>query len=129
MKQFVYQVLCMFLPSLLFAQGNFQVVKGTVVDKQSQSPIIGATITLMNVDPALGARTNEQGKYSIDRVAPGRYEIKVSYVGYKDVQIPNVVVASGKETVQDIFMEENVRSLKSTTIRANNKNRTSWQPR
>ena len=106
------------------AQNNTQTIKGVIVDKQSQAPIIGATVSVLNTNPALGARSSSTGQYAIPQVAPGRYEIKVSYLGYKDIFIPNVIVSSGKETILDISMEENVHKLKDAVVKANTKNRT-----
>jgi len=105
------------------AQNNTQTIKGTVIDKQSQSTIIGATVTLLRSNPLLGSTTNANGKYAIANVLPGRYDIQVTYIGYKEVTIPNVVVTSGKEVVLDIAMEENVRSLRNAVIKSNTKHK------
>lgn len=105
------------------AQNNTQTIKGTVIDKQSQSTIIGATITLLRSNPLLGSTTNANGKYAITNVLPGRYDIQVTYIGYKEVTIPNVVVTSGKEVVLDIAMEENVRNLRNAVIKSNTKHK------
>lgn len=66
----------------------------------------------MNANASQGTKTDTEGKYILENVSPGRYEIKVTYMGYKEVIIPNVVVTSGKETIVDVAMEENVKSLK-----------------
>ncbi len=105
------------------AQNNTQTIKGTVIDKQSQSTIIGATVTLLRSNPLLGSTTNANGKYAIANVLPGRYDIQVTYIGYKEVTIPNVVVTSGKEVVLDIAMEENVRNLRNAVIKSNTKHK------
>jgi hypothetical protein len=43
-------------------------------------------------------------------VNPGRYDLKITYLGYKEIVLPNVVVTSGKEIVLEIGMEENINS-------------------
>ncbi|MCC7030247.1 MAG: carboxypeptidase-like regulatory domain-containing protein, partial [Chitinophagaceae bacterium] len=121
MKQILILVLAFMLPGHLFAQNNTQNIRGVVLDKQSQSVIIGATVSISGSNLNKGAQTNEKGQYMIGDVAPGRYEIKISYVGYKEVVIPNVVVSSGKETIVDVAMEENVRSLKGAVVKGFNK--------
>lgn len=102
---------------------NTQVIKGHVLDKQSQSPIIGATVILLGTNPIQGATTDANGHFSIQQVKPGRYELKVSYLGYKELIIPGVVLTSGKEVILDINLEENVKQLKSAMVKANSKNR------
>lgn len=124
MKQILILVLAFMLPGHLFAQNNTQNIRGVVLDKQSQSVIIGATVSISGSNLNKGAQTNEKGQYMIGDVAPGRYEIKISYVGYKEVVIPNVVVSSGKETIVDVAMEENVRSLKGAVVKGFNKAKT-----
>ncbi len=50
--------------------------------------------------------------------------MKFSYVGYKDVFVSSVVVTSGKETILDIAMEEDIKSLNEVVITANSKDKT-----
>ena len=111
-------------PILLFAQNNLQNIRGTVVDKLSQSPHIGASIQIINVSENKGTATDENGQYTLHDLAPDRYEIKVSYLGYKDVFIPNVVVTSGKEVILDIEMEEDLKILDEVVVKAYSKNKT-----
>lgn len=124
MKQIFNLILFLACAGKMVASDNTQKIRGTITDKQSQSAIIGATIVIVNGDANQGTRSNEKGQFEIDNVKPGRYELKVTYLGYKDLTIPNIVVSSGKETILDISLEENVRNLKGATIKANLKNRT-----
>jgi len=84
----------------------------------------GANVTLVNSKPLLGASTGADGKFRITGVNPGRYDIKVSYLGYKEIVLPNVVVTVGKETVLEVGMEENVAALNEVEISATKKNET-----
>jgi hypothetical protein len=91
-----------FLPLALDAQNNLQNIRGTVVDKLSQSALFGASIQIIIVSENKGTTTDENGQYTLADLAPDRYEVRVSYLGYKDVIVPNVVVTSGKEVILDI---------------------------
>ncbi|MFD2599443.1 SusC/RagA family TonB-linked outer membrane protein [Sphingobacterium corticis] len=65
------------LMNLSYAQQR--VLKGTVVDEQTKSPISGATITL---EPSKsGTSTDEAGNFSIE-VPTGTTSVKVSIIGY-----------------------------------------------
>lgn len=112
------------MPVLLSAQNNLQNIRGTVLDKLSQSPLIGATVQVLNISESKGTSTDESGQFVISELAPQRYEIKVSYLGYKDVFIPNVVVTSGKEVILDIDMEEDLKILDEVVVKAYSKNKT-----
>lgn len=112
------------IPVLLSAQNNLQNIRGTVLDKLSQSPLIGATVQVLNISESKGSSTDESGQFVISDLTPQRYEIKVSYLGYKDVFIPNVVVTSGKEVILDIDMEEDLKILDEVVVKAYSKNKT-----
>ncbi|MHA8067336.1 TonB-dependent receptor [Aquirufa sp. ROCK2-A2] len=102
-----------------FAQNNKQNIRGVITDKLSQSPVIGANVQMLS--EKLGTQTDVNGHYALSNIAPNRYEIEISCIGYKDVVIPNVVVTSGKEVILDISMEEDLRLLDEVVIKASNK--------
>jgi len=107
-----------------FAQNQTQTIKGVVTDKQSQATIPGANIIILGSDPLKGTTTDMDGKYKLTEVIPGRYDLKISFIGYKEIVIPNVEVTSGKEVAIDIGLEENVNSLKEVVIQGTKKNET-----
>jgi hypothetical protein len=118
-------VLLFLIPSFtLTAQNQFQTIRGTVIDKQSQSAIPGANIIVLGTDPLKGSTTDVDGKFKIQEVYPGRYDLKISYLGYKEIVMPNVVVTSGKEIVLEIGMEESISSLSEVVVSGTKKNET-----
>lgn len=110
------------IAELGFAQT--QTIKGVITDKQSQATIPGVNIVIVGSDPVKGATTDMDGHFKIADVNPGHYDLKVTYMGYKEIVVPNVVVTSGKEVSLDIGMEENVNSLKEVVISGTKKNET-----
>jgi len=123
MKKYLF-IISLFLTQISYAQNNKQKIRGVITDKLSQTTLPGATVQIMNEADNRGAVTNEKGIYVISDVLPGRYEMKFSYVGYKDVFVSSVVVTSGKETILDIAMEEDIKSLNEVVITANSKDKT-----
>ncbi len=103
----------------LAAFGQSQIVKGEILDAQSKSPLIGATILLLDVEPIVGNVTDLDGKFKLEDVPVGRQSFAVQYIGYKSMTIPNVLVTSGKEVVLNISLEESVESLSAVVITAN----------
>ena len=118
MKQF-YTIILSLIATLTFAQNNKQNIRGVIVDKLAQYPIYGATIQLINVQKTTISDTN--GIYTFSEVNPGRYDLKITYSGYKESLIPNIIVVSGKETILDITLEEDFKSLKDVIIKSSNK--------
>ena len=97
--------------SLLFlnfsTQTITQTIKGVVVDKQSQTPIPGAIVQVLNSNPLIDASTNEKGEYKITNVPIGRWQIKFQVISYKEKYI-TVFLNAGKESVATIELEESV---------------------
>ncbi len=108
----------------IFSQNNTQTVKGTVIDKQAQIGLPGVNVVLLNTNPLKAGVTDANGKFKIADVTPGRYDIKINFIGYKEVVMPNVVVTSGKEVSLDVGMEESVSSLNEIEVTASKKNET-----
>ncbi len=123
MKRY-FLIILLIIAHLSYAQNNRQKIRGVVIDKLSQTTLPGATVQIMNEADKRGAVTNEKGIYVIPDVLPGRYELKFSFVGYKDVFVSSVVVTSGKETILDIAMEEDIKSLNEVVVTANSKDKT-----
>ena len=99
-----------------FSQSLSQTIRGTVIDKVTHSPLFGANVIIMQSDPLLGAATDLDGAFRISKVQVGKHTLKVTYLGYKERLIPNVVVNSGKEVVLVIELEEDVLISKEVII-------------
>ena len=87
MKRIAFLVLLLIgiSTTLSFAQSQGRVtVTGTVLDKEDDSPVMQATVQLLSLPDstmAAGNVTNNNGRFSL-QVRPGKYVLKVSYVGY-----------------------------------------------
>ena len=90
-----------------YTQTITQTIKGVVVDKQSQTPIPGAIVQVINSNPLLGTSTNEKGEFKITNVPIGRWQIKFQVISYKEKYI-TVILNAGKESVSTIELEESV---------------------
>ncbi len=100
-----------------WAQNNTQTIKGTVTDKQSQVAMNGATVKVWNETTEKSALTDNDGKYKIDDLAPGRYEMAVKYFGYKPFVAGNIIVTTGKEVVMDVMIEESVNEVEEVVVK------------
>jgi hypothetical protein len=95
-----------------------QVVKGSIRDASADYELIGATIQLMDAEEVIGTVTDIDGNFRIENVPTGRQSFAVSYVGYKSMTVPNVLVTSGKEVILNIKLEESVSSLDEIVVTA-----------
>ncbi|MEL6866497.1 MAG: carboxypeptidase-like regulatory domain-containing protein [Bacteroidota bacterium] len=105
------------LPSLL-AQASAQTVKGTIIDKQSEIPLIGATVELISTGAPRGVITDVDGRFYMEKVPVGRQAFRISYLGYNTLTLPNILVTAGKEVILDVGMEESIVEMDAVVVTA-----------
>ena len=113
---FLLTFLFPFLPFLASGQTFTQTVRGTIKDADSKTSLPGATVIITNLDTILGGVSDADGNFRVPRVPVGRRAMKVSYVGYEDVVMSNIVVSSGKEVILNVEMHERVIQGKEVQI-------------
>lgn len=114
-------LLLLLISTLLPAQALTQTVRGTVIDKQVKSPLMGVVVQVLNASPAKGTTTGLNGNFKLEEVAVGRQSFKISFLGYKEIVLNDVAVTSGKEVVLNIELEESVVQNKEVVITADKK--------
>ena len=87
-------------------------ISGTIVDRETNQPLIGANVLV--VGTSLGAATDVNGTFNIFNVPPGVYSLKASYLGYQDVVVENVNVASNLTTQKDFQLP--TKSVETQTV-------------
>ncbi|RAW00594.1 TonB-dependent receptor [Pseudochryseolinea flava] len=115
LKLFVLAIGCV-LFSAAYAQKIQQTVRGTIVDQDSQVPIVGASVMVINSNPLIGALTDENGNFRLSNVPIGRVTLKVSFIGYEDRIVPNILIGSAKEVIQNITLVESVSKLDEVVV-------------
>ncbi|MBL4706936.1 MAG: TonB-dependent receptor [Flavobacteriales bacterium] len=106
-----------FIPRII-GQELTQTVRGTVIDLDSEIPLIGAVVSIVGSNPLIGTATDQEGKFKLDNVETGRVHLKISYLGYENMSIPNIVVNSGKEVVLNLKMRESIIKMDEVLITA-----------
>jgi len=96
-----------------------QVIRGTVVDKQTQIPLPGANIILLNSDPVKGTTTDSNGDFRLRDIPIGRQGVLVSFIGYHTTTAKNLIISSAKEMVLYIEMEEKVETTEEVIVVGN----------
>jgi len=98
--------------TFLFAQQRYT-LSGTVREALSNETLIGVTISVPGL--GTGAATNEYGFFSLT-LPEGEYEVKVSYLGYRDIlqtirldedQTVNFQMEEQPEELEEVIVTEN----------------------
>lgn len=96
------------------AQAQVQTVRGTVYDQQSKKQVADATITIPGT--SLGAVSDNNGNFTIRQVPVGRMSIQVSHISYEPLNLVNIVVESGKETILELELLEKLVTQREIVI-------------
>ena len=83
--------------SSLAIQAQNEVIKGLVSDKVTEFPHIGATVMIVDQDQNKGTTKDENGKFVINQLSPGRYTQQISYLGYELYNIGIVIKEAGND--------------------------------
>jgi hypothetical protein len=95
-------------------------IRGTVVDKQSQFPLPGATVFLVNSSPAKGTSSDQDGNFRLEEVPVGRQTVQVVMLGYEPMVFTNILLNSGKELTLNVQLVESIATLNTVEISAQN---------
>ena len=95
------------MPSTVSAQTTGRIV-GKVVEAQTGSPLPFANVVIEGTN--MGAATDLNGRFVIPRVPPGTYQVRASYLGYRDKTV-KVKVEPQKTARVDFALAEDVVSL------------------
>ena len=125
MKQFITTALMMAL-FVISAQAQSGIIKGRVYDAINNEPIMFANLIIEGSD--VGVTSDFDGNYAITDLAPGTYNLKISYLGYKDVIKYEIEVTNSKPAVIDVAMEENAEQLEEVVVKASPFNKTEESP-
>jgi hypothetical protein len=111
-----------FLFIVLFLVVNFSTgiagttgkIAGVVTDAQSGEPLAGVNVFLEGT--SLGAATDVDGTYFIINIPPGRYTVKVIYVGYAEVSIADVQVNTDLTTTVDVLLQSEIMTSEAIQV-------------
>lgn len=106
---------CIFFISFIGGYAQEASVHGSVTDENNK-PIAYATITLKGL--AIGAMTNENGKYNIANLEPGSYTLQFSSVGYVKVS-HEISLESNQSLEANVMLKVDLQSLNEVVITSN----------
>jgi hypothetical protein len=106
------------------AQILTQTIKGQVIDAESRQPLAGASILVTSVQPIQGGQTDRNGFFKISTIPVGRHTLKITFIGYENGLVQELVVGTGKEIDLTIRLTESLQQLEAVTVKASAQNGT-----
>ncbi len=101
--------------SILVQAGTTGKIAGVVADEATGEALPGANITVEGTD--FGAATDLNGNYFIINLAPGRYDLQVSMMGYAKMNITDVLVRVDRTTEINIeLVPETIEGQEVTVV-------------
>jgi outer membrane receptor protein involved in Fe transport len=96
-------------------------ISGTVIDSVTKKPLDYATISIFRTKgkaPLNGVLTDEKGSFKLNNIAPGKYKIVVSFIGYPSKTIDPVETTPGKpdNNMGTIIIAPSSRALKEVVV-------------
>ncbi|MCF6270804.1 MAG: TonB-dependent receptor [Melioribacteraceae bacterium] len=108
-------ILSIMLFSSIIEAGITGKIKGRIVDDKTDEPLIGVNVMIDGT--MLGAATDIDGFYIILNVPPGKYKLKVSYIGYA-TSIIEISVSVDLTTTQHFRLKDETVGLDVVTVTA-----------
>lgn len=123
MKRFL--LLTVALVTIFSAQAQ-RTITGKVIDSEQKESVIQGTVALLKADSSLvaNALTNMEGLFSLTAPSNGRFILKITYIGYKDlyhavnvegkpVNVGTLTIAPDTKMLKEVEVVKNVAKVYS----------------
>ncbi len=101
-----------FLPPSVLAQPRTGSIVGRVVDRATQQPVAQATVQVEGL--ALGAATDDAGRFAIRQVPVGTHRLRAWRLDYPPVLVSDIAVTPGRDA--DVWIELRPEALPQTEV-------------
>ncbi|RMD48631.1 MAG: carboxypeptidase-like regulatory domain-containing protein, partial [Ignavibacteria bacterium] len=130
MKKYLLIVVLLSLSVTMFAQqrGNRRFnadnsIKGRVLDFATKHPLEYANIVLIakrrNIQ-AGGTITNSEGYFKLDKLRPGIYKAKISFIGYNSIELDSLFLRPGTNMdLGDILLKAKIVDTEEVIVEGN----------
>lgn len=111
----VFGPLFIFFAQKTTAQSPQATIRGTIRHAANQIPLEGATIYLFPKDTF--TISDRAGKFQFENLPIDQYQIKVSFIGFDTLYIPEVSTKAGKTSVLDLYLRPGTTQLGAVIVR------------
>lgn len=112
MKLFITTIL-LFVTSFSIAQNG--IIRGSIKNAINNEALPSVTVIVQGT--TIGVLSDLDGKYSIEKLKPGFYNIEFKYIGFKSKMVYEVQVSNSKPAILDIDLEEESKNISEVVVR------------
>lgn len=109
-------LLSILFPAAAQAQEANGTIRGIVITAETKEPVTGATVAIPGTKR--GAVSNRNGEFTIDKLSPGGYSLKVTSVGHQPVVRTDIIVRPDRTTQVEIELAEKSAVGQEVTVTA-----------
>lgn len=96
-------------------------VSGSVIDSVSKQPVEYAAVSIISMKDssvAGGMVTDETGKFKIEKLKPGKYVLRIKYIGYNEKLIRDIILsqASPVKNFDQVAISQATQNLNEVEI-------------
>lgn len=115
MRPFIRCLLLAAVPATMLAQVRGPAsIRGSVVERASGKPVVGAEVTLL--DEQRSVRTDTSGRFAFREVTPGVIRVRVRAVGFP-AEVTVFELAEGQAAERPIFLSASLPALPAVDVR------------
>ncbi len=119
MQKYLIALLLAFGQCRVMAQLPQQVVRGTVIDRDTRQSLPGASISTTVSGKTLSVIADEKGLFVIKNVSAGRISIQCTHTGYATYFTNDIILNAAREVQLTIEMEEQRQLQTGVTVMGN----------
>ena len=97
----------------IFAQTTGK-ISGLIKDKSDSSPLPGANVYIEN--SSFGTASDENGRFTLINIPPGKYNLKIDMIGYKSMKMENISVSVNRTFSLEADLEQTVIEGEVVTV-------------
>lgn len=103
-----------FFSSLLLGQKPEGTIKGKVIDSRGLFPLAGVSVRVK--DKNIGAFSDNDGKFEIDKLPAGSYSLILTYIGYEKTTKSDIIVKPDRITFADAEMNQSYVDMQDVVV-------------
>lgn len=104
----------LFTVAMAFAQTGG--ISGKIVDAKTGEELIGVSVSVEGT--SYGASTDFEGKFVINNLKPGVYNLNISYISYKKKQVSSITVKAKEVSSVSVAMDPITNDLNEVVVKA-----------